>query len=103
MAKMVNVDSLKTILADVLTEDNSTSVIEGIMAVAEDYDEEAEAARISAAVEAAKAEAAKEYAAKLHNMFFNGPEEGASESVDDTEVDLADIEGTKEEVEDIFS
>lgn len=101
MAKVVDVEKLKPILADILNEENETGVIEGIMAVAEDYDEEAINARISDAVEAAKAEAEKSYGAKLHDMFFGGAKAEDTVVEDDTNVD-EEISSGAVEVKDIF-
>lgn len=104
MAKMVDIEALKPILANILTEDNEASTIEGIMGIAQDYDEDATQARIDEAVAQAKAEAEKDYASKLHDMFFGGAKaEPESEVIeDDSTTDIEDIDGVKE-VEDIFS
>ena len=86
MAKMVDIEKLKPLLQPILTEENSTATIEGILAIAEDYDDEAVKKRTEEAVNSAKEEAKKEYSQKLHDMFFNGTstEKGA---VDDSNTD----------------
>ncbi len=101
MAKVVDIEKLKPILAGILTEENEAGVIEGIMGVAEDYDEDAINARINEAVEAAKAEAEKDYGAKLHDMFFGGAKADDTVVEDDTKVD-EEISTGAVEVEDIF-
>ena len=106
MAKMVDIEKLKPLLADVLNEDNEAGFIEGVMAIAEDYDEDAIQARIDEAVEATKAEEAKNYSAKLHDMFFGGSTENKVEDVveveDDTKTDPELNDGEQPKVEDIF-
>ena len=104
MAKMVDIEALKPILANILTEDNEASTIEAIMGITQDYDEDATQARIDDAVAQAKAEAEKDYASKLHDMFFGGTKVELKDEViiDDSTTDIEDIKGVKE-VEDIFS
>lgn len=104
MAKMVDIEALKPILANILTEDNEASTIEAIMGITQDYDEDATQARIDEAVTKAKAEAEKDYASKLHDMFFGGTKVELKDEViiDDSTTDIEDIKGVKE-VEDIFS
>lgn len=106
MAKMVDIEKLKPLLADVLTDENEAGFIEGVMAIAEDYDEDAIQARIDEAVEATKAEEAKNYSAKLHDMFFGGSTENKVEDVveveDDTKTDPELNDGEQPKVEDIF-
>lgn len=104
MAKMVDIEALKPILAGILTEDNEASTIEAIMGITQDYDEDATQARIDDAVAQAKAEAEKDYASKLHDMFFGNAKAELKDEVivDDSTTDIEDINGVKE-VEDIFS
>lgn len=104
MAKMVDIEALKPILATILTEDNEASTIEAIMGITQDYDEDATQARIDDAVAQAKAEAEKDYASKLHDMFFGGAKTELKDEVivDDSTTDIEDISGVRE-VEDIFS
>lgn len=103
MAKVVDIEKLKPLLAGILNEENEAGFIEGVMGIAEDYDEEAVNARIEEAVTAAKADAAKEYNTKLHDMFFGGSkaEEVVEVAEDDTKTD-PEIDGGTVEVEDIF-
>ncbi len=100
MTKMVNIDKLKPILEPVLTEENSTATIEGIMAIAEDYDDEAVKKRTEEAVKTAREEANKEYSQKLHDMFFKGV--STEGQVDDSNTD-PEIKNVHREVEDIFT
>lgn len=100
MAKMVDIDKLKPILEPVLTKENSTATIEGIMAIAEDYDDEAIKKRTEEAVKTAREEADKEYAQKLHDMFFKGT--STEGHVDDSNTD-PEINNNHREVEDIFT
>lgn len=102
MAKVVDIEKLKPLLQNILTEENEASFIEGVMGIAEDFDDEAVNARVEEAAKTAREEADKEYAAKLHDMFFGGKnEEGQKQpAVDDSNVD--DINST-EPVEDIFT
>ena len=104
MAKMVDIEALKPILANILTEDNEASTIEAIMGITQDYDEDATQARIDDAVAQAKAEAEKDYASKLHDMFFGSAKVELKDEViiDDSTTDIKDIDGVIE-VEDIFS
>lgn len=100
MAKMVDIEKLKPLLKPILTEENSTATIEGIMAIAEDYDDEAVKKRTEEAVNSAREEANKEYAQKLHDMFFNGT--STEGHVDDSNTD-PEIHDNHREVEDIFT
>ena len=101
MAKVVDIEKLKPLLQNILTEENEASFIEGVMGIAEDFDEEAVNTRVEEAAKTAREEANKEYAEKLHDMFFGGKnEEGEKQpAVDDSNVD--DLTKT-EPVEDIF-
>lgn len=102
MAKVVDIEKLKPLLQNILTAENEASFIEGVMGIAEDFDDAAVNARVEEAAKTAREEADKEYAAKLHDMFFGGKnEEGEKQpAVDDSNVD--DINNT-EPVEDIFT
>lgn len=99
MAKVISVDNLKPLLADVLTEENEASFIEGVMSASVDYDEEAINSRISEAADLAREEARLEYQAKLHDMFF-----GTQKETDDVVEDDSNIDEVvaPREVEDIF-
>lgn len=85
MAKMVDIEKLKPLLEPLLTEENSASTIEGILAIAQDYDEEGEKLRTEEAVKAAKDEAAKEYNQRLHDMFFKGASDGKDQGKADAD------------------
>lgn len=100
MAKVVDIEKLKPLLKNVLTEENEAEFIESIMKITEDYDDEAVNARIEEASKSAREEASKEYATKLHDMFFGGAKEEDNKKVieDDSNVDDMD----KPVVEDIF-
>ena len=102
MAKVVDIEKLKPLLQNILTEENEASFIEGVMGIAEDFDDEAVNARVEEAAKSAREEADKEYAAKLHDMFFGGKNEECEKqsAVDDSNVD--DINSV-EPVEDIFT
>ena len=103
MAKMVDVEQLKPLLEGVLTEDNQDAVIEGIMAITQDYDDEAMQARIDEAVSTAKTDSAKEYSAKLHDMFFGKAADADTGVIeDDTKVDETML-NEKKDVPDIFN
>lgn len=102
MAKVVDIEKLKPLLKGVLTEENEATFIEGLLGIAEDYDEAAINSRIDEAVASAKAEEQKAYSAKLHDMFFgNAKPEGTGESIDDSKTD-PEINGGTQEVADIF-
>ena len=93
MAKMVNLDKLKPLIEPLLNDDNSTATLEGIMAIAEDFDEEAINKRTEEAVNSAKEEAKKEYSQKLHEMFFGGvstPEGQVDDQNTDPEINSGD-------------
>lgn len=99
MAKVISVDNLKPLLADVLTEENEASFIEGVMSASVDYDEEAINSRISEAADLAREEARLEYQAKLHDMFFGTQKEADDVVEDDSNIDEV---VAPREVEDIF-
>lgn len=102
MAKVINIEDLKPILAAVLTEENSTGVIEGVMEKAVDYDEDAIQGRIDEAVNAAKEEAKAEYSKKVHDMFFGKADEKVIEDApDDSKID-PEISDNDVQVSDIF-
>lgn len=102
MAKVISIDDLKPILAEVLTEENSTGVIEGVMAKAVDYDEDSIQGRIDEAVNAARDEAKAEYSKKVHDMFFGSAEEKVIEDApDDSKID-PEIADNDVQVSDIF-
>lgn len=99
MAKVISVDNLKPLLADVLTEENEASFIEGVMSASVDYDEEAINSRISEAADLAREEARLEYQTKLHDMFFGTQKEADEVVEDDSNIDEV---VAPREVEDIF-
>ena len=97
--KVIDIEKLKPLLSSVLTDENETSFIEGVLEVSEEYDEEAINSRIEEAANIAREEARAEYASKLHDMFFGTQEETETIVEDDSNVDDV-VE--KREVEDIF-
>ncbi len=101
MAKMVDIEKLKPLLQPLLNEENEAATIEGILGIAEDFDEEAINKRQEDAVTAAREEAKKEYADKLHEMFFGGVSTERGQ-VDDSKTD-PEIQSNHREVEDIFT
>ena len=104
MAKMVDIEQLKSLLNGVINEENEASFIEGLMGIAVDYDESAVEGRINEAVVAVRAEEKANYSKKLHDMFFGGGESGENvveETVDDTKTD-PEVVGQDVQISDIF-
>ena len=83
MAKMINIEDLKPLLSGVLSEENETAFLEGLMEKTVDYDEEAIQGRIDEAVNTARGEAQAEYSKKLHDMFFGDGDKVAEVATDD--------------------
>ena len=103
MAKMIDIEKLKPLLNGVLTEENETSFLEGVIAESVDYDDKAVQSRIDSEVEKARAEAKADYSKKLHDMFFGtGESNDSKDTPDDTKTDPELNNDDNVEIPDIF-
>ena len=103
MAKMVDIEKLKELLKGSVKEESETSLLEGLMGAAVDYDESAVESRIAEATKTARAEAEAEYGKRLHDMFFGGAASSNDGTVDDRKTELDEKETPAPSIDDLFT